>query len=157
VKTPLKVVIVALLLAAVGVIVGMKISKPDEIAVAAQATSPPMLTTPKAPETSPAISPVALPHLIDLGADKCIPCKAMAPILAQLRQDFDGQFNVTFIDVWKDRAAGEHYGVQMIPTQIFLDPTGKELFRHTGFYSRDEILAQWRELGYDFHAKVVAP
>lgn len=141
VKTPLKIIIVVLLLAAVGVIVGMKISKPEE--------------TPT--QAATAISPVALPHLIDLGADKCIPCKAMAPILAQLRQDFDGQFNVTFIDVWKDRAAGETYGVRMIPTQIFFDGNGKELFRHTGFYSRDEILAQWKNLGYDFHAKVVAP
>lgn len=141
VKTPLKIIIVVLLLAAVGVIVGMKISKPDE--------------TPA--QAAPAVAPVALPHLIDLGADKCIPCKAMAPILAQLRQDFDGQFNVTFIDVWKDRAAGETYGVRMIPTQIFFDGNGKELFRHTGFYSRDEILAQWKELGYDFHAKAVAP
>lgn len=140
-KTPLKIIIVVLLLAAVGIIVGMKISKPDE--------------TPT--QAAPTVAPVALPHLIDLGADKCIPCKAMAPILAQLRQDFDGQFNVTFIDVWKDRAAGETYGVRMIPTQIFFDGNGKELFRHTGFYSRDEILARWKELGYDFHAKVVAP
>ena len=42
------------------------------------------------------------------------------------------------------------YGVKHIPTQIYFDETGRELFRHEGFYSRDDILGKWRELGYTF-------
>ena len=89
-----------------------------------------------------------LPQLVDLGADKCIPCKMMAPILDELREKYKGRLHVTFIDVWKDPAPGRQYGIRAIPTQIFLDPAGEELFRHEGFFSKEDILAKWRELGY---------
>jgi thioredoxin 1 len=91
-----------------------------------------------------------LPALIDLGADKCTPCKMMAPILEELRATYDGEFEVVFIDVWKEPEAAREYGVSVIPTQLFLDASGDELFRHQGFYSREEILAKWTELGYKF-------
>jgi len=94
-----------------------------------------------------------VPRLVDVGADKCIPCIKMAPILDQLRRDFTGRMEVQFVDAWKSREEAASYGVQMIPTQIFYDSDGKELFRHTGFYSREEILGKWRELGYDFGTK----
>ncbi|GMW02772.1 MAG: hypothetical protein AMXMBFR84_39080 [Candidatus Hydrogenedentota bacterium] len=91
----------------------------------------------------------ALPKLIDLGAGKCIPCKAMAPILEALKSEFHGSFEVQFIDVWENPGAGEQYGIQLIPTQIFYDASGMERFRHEGFYSRDDILAKWKELGVE--------
>jgi thioredoxin 1 len=90
-----------------------------------------------------------LPKLLDLGANKCIPCKAMAPILEELKKDCAGKLEVEFIDVWKNPDAGKPYGIQMIPTQIFFDTNGKELFRHTGFLGKDDILAKWKELGID--------
>jgi thioredoxin 1 len=89
----------------------------------------------------------ALPRLLDLGADKCIPCKTMAPILEQLKVDYEGVLVVDFLDVWKQPAAAEPYGLKVIPTQIFFSADGSELFRHEGFYSREDILAKWRELG----------
>jgi len=89
----------------------------------------------------------ALPRLVDLGADKCIPCKMMAPILAELEKEYAGQLKVVFIDVWKNREEGARYGIRVIPTQIFFDANGKELFRHEGFYAKKDILAKWVELG----------
>ena len=91
-----------------------------------------------------------IPTLLDLGADKCVPCKMMAPILDELRETYSGRLDVVFIDVWKDRDAAREYGVSVIPTQVFLDADGKELFRHQGFMSREDILAKWAELGYEF-------
>ncbi|MFH1502849.1 MAG: thioredoxin family protein [Candidatus Eisenbacteria bacterium] len=91
-----------------------------------------------------------LPRLLDLGADKCVPCKAMAPILEEMRETFAGQLEVEFIDVWKARDAGTQYGVKVIPTQIFFDESGNELFRHQGFFSREDMLAKWSELGFTF-------
>ncbi len=88
-----------------------------------------------------------LPRLVDLGADKCIPCKMMAPILAELAKEYAGQLDVVFIDVWKDHDAGKSYGIQLIPTQIFYDAAGRELFRHEGFFSKKDILAKWAKLG----------
>jgi thioredoxin 1 len=90
-----------------------------------------------------------LPRLVDVGADRCIPCKAMAPILEQLRADYAGRLEVTFVDVWKSPERAEPYAVRTIPTQIFFGPDGRELARHQGFMSRDEILAQWKALGVE--------
>jgi thioredoxin 1 len=98
----------------------------------------------------PPAATAGLPKMIDLGADKCIPCKKMAPMLVALREDFTGQFDVVFIDVWKNRQAAVPYGIKLIPTQIFFDEDGKELFRHQGFYSRADILGTWARLGYAF-------
>lgn len=89
----------------------------------------------------------ALPRLVDLGADKCIPCKLMTPVLEALAKEYAGQLDIVFIDVWKNRDAGSRYGIQVIPTQIFFAANGKELFRHEGFFAKKDILKKWAELG----------
>jgi thioredoxin 1 len=94
-----------------------------------------------------------LPRLVDLGADKCIPCKMMAPILKELKSQYQGKLEVVFIDVWKNPDVGKAYRIQLIPTQIFYDSNDKELFRHEGFSSKEDILAKWKELGFDFDKK----
>lgn len=110
-------------------------------------------------ENIPAVEPdkaeqiKALPRLVDLGAGKCIPCIMMAPILKELKKEYAGTFNVEFIDVWKNPDAGRKYGIRMIPTQIFFDTAGKELFRHEGFFAREDILLKWKELGVDIEKK----
>ncbi len=103
--------------------------------------------TPAVPVT--VASARAIPRLVDVGADKCIPCKAMAPILAQLRTDYSGRLDVVFVDVWKYPDLAGSYSVRTIPTQIFFGADGRELARHTGFMSREEILAQWKSLGVE--------
>lgn len=109
-----------------------------------QTESTPAGPSPSAPAASAATGQ-RLPKLIDLGADKCIPCKMMAPILEELKKDYAGRMEVEFIDVWRHRDKAAEYGVQMIPTQIFYDASGKELFRRSGFIGREDILAKWRE------------
>jgi thioredoxin 1 len=141
----IKFAVVAALGLALGGVIALKNTTvarpPAENSVAIRDASPP-------PGLPAAVQP--LPRLVDLGADKCVPCRAMAPILDGLRQEYQGRFDVEFIDVWQHREAGERYGIRVIPTQIFLDAQGIELFRHEGFYSRDEILGKWRELGFEF-------
>jgi len=90
-----------------------------------------------------------LPRLLELGADRCIPCKMMQPILADLRKEYAGKLQVDFVDVWKNPAEADRYGVQIIPTQIFFDSNGKEVFRHLGFFPKEEIVAKFKELGID--------
>ena len=91
-----------------------------------------------------------LPRLLELGAHQCIPCKQMAPIIEALTQEFRGVLRVEFIDVWQaeNQERAKAYGIQSIPTQIFLDAQGRELWRHVGFISREDILNKWTELGY---------
>lgn len=142
-KTPMKILIVASLAVAVVAAVALKEGKrPVESKDAATA-----VTTGGASADS--ASRATLPRLVDLGAGKCIPCKKMAPILEELKKDYAGRMEVEFIDVWKNPDAGKAYNVEMIPTQIFYDATGKELFRHVGFFGREDILARWKQLGVD--------
>jgi len=105
------------------------------------------------PDAGPAaVSPVpaALPRLLDVGADTCIPCRAMVPVLAELRRDYAGRLQVDFIDAWKEPERAAVHNVYGIPVQIFFDPSGRELYRHVGFFSKADILAAWKKLGYDF-------
>lgn len=140
-KTPAKIAIVVLLAAAVAGAVLLKPNKTDTVAKAGPAASE---TGKAAPATG-----AKLPKLVDLGADKCIPCKMMAPILEELKKEYAGKMNVEFIDVWQNPDAGKALGVEVIPTQIFYDAQGKELFRHTGFFAKDDILGKWKELGVE--------
>lgn len=98
-----------------------------------------------------AVQKAKLPRLIDLGADKCIPCKMMAPILEELKSEYAGKFEVVFIDVWKDPEKGREYGIRVIPTQIFYDANGEEFFRHVGFFSKEDILKSFSEKGINFN------
>lgn len=100
--------------------------------------------------------PSKLPKLVDLGADKCIPCKAMAPILKDLKAEYAGRMDVEFIDVWKNPDAGKAYKIKLIPTQIFFDASGKERFRHEGFFGKEDILGKWKELGIDLEGRASA-
>ena len=118
-------------------------SNPAQSAVAANGTA-------EGPAAKAApVTTAKLPKLLDLGATKCIPCKMMAPILEGLKKEYAGRMNVEFIDVWQNPDAGQQYGIKLIPTQIFFDATGKELFRHEGFFGREDILGKWKELGVD--------
>ncbi|MBE3070079.1 MAG: hypothetical protein IMZ66_07565 [Planctomycetes bacterium] len=100
------------------------------------------------------VSPPAagLPRLVDLGSVSCIPCKMMAPILEELKKEYAGRLQVEFIDVNENAEAGPQYGIKLIPTQVFFDASGKERFRHEGFFSKEDILAKWKELGVDLAA-----
>jgi thioredoxin 1 len=71
----------------------------------------------------------------------------MAPILEELRKEYAGTLQIESIDVWKNPDAAKEYGIRVIPTQIFYDASGKELFRHVGFLSKEDILAKWKDLG----------
>lgn len=103
--------------------------------------------TPAMPVSTNVLAQIKLPRLLDLGADKCIPCKKMAPILSELKSNYVGQLEVEFIDVWKNPDAAKPYKIRLIPTQIFYAANGKELFRHEGFLGKADILTKWKELG----------
>jgi thiol-disulfide isomerase/thioredoxin len=84
---------------------------------------------------------------IEIGADRCIPCKKMQPIMKEIAAAFPDRVQVVFYDVWKDPAPGEKYGIQLIPTQVFLDQKGKEIARHVGLFPKEEILELLKKNG----------
>jgi len=108
----------------------------------------PHAKTTKAKSTpKPAPKQPALPKLVDVGAEKCIPCKMMIPVLDQLKKEYKGKLLVEFVDVWKTPAANTKYRVKMIPTQVFYDAKGKEIFRHEGYFPKEDIIAEFKKHG----------
>ena len=97
-----------------------------------------------------------LPRMVDLGSTTCIPCKMMTPVLDDLGKEYAGRMHVEFIDVNANPDAAKPYGIKLIPTQVFYDANGKELWRHEGFISKQDILAKWQELGVSFTAVSLA-
>jgi thioredoxin 1 len=88
-------------------------------------------------------------RLVELGSTSCQSCKAMHEELALLREECSGSIAVEEIDVWRDEEAGRRYGVNVIPTQVFLDAEGRELDRHTGFLARADIRARFAARGHE--------
>ena len=85
--------------------------------------------------------------MVDVGADTCVPCKMMVPIMKELEKEYAGKASILFIDVWKNTAEAVKYEVSVIPTQIFYDKDGKEISRHEGFMDKKSIVAMLDQLG----------
>ena len=87
------------------------------------------------------------PSLVDFGSVGCGPCDMMAPILDTLSEKYDGKANVQFVHVGEQPILAARFGIQSIPVQVFFDKTGKEVYRHTGFFPQDEIEKKLAEMG----------
>jgi thioredoxin 1 len=85
--------------------------------------------------------------MIDLGAKACVPCKMMAPIMEKMEKKYAGKAVIHFYDVWKDREPAIRFKIRVIPTQIFFDKDAKEVYRHEGFMSESDIVAQLTKMG----------
>src|SRR5512139_1802193 len=87
--------------------------------------------------------------MVDVGAKKCIPCKMMAPIMEKMEKVYQGKAAIVFIDVWENREQAGRFRISSIPTQIFFNAEGKEIFRHVGFMGEEAIVAQLKSMGVE--------
>ncbi len=87
--------------------------------------------------------------MVDIGAKACIPCKMMIPVIESLSEEYEGRAGIVFIDVWKNPKEAEKFGIRAIPTQIFYDKDGKEVMRHEGYFSKEEIIKALTRLGVE--------
>lgn len=87
--------------------------------------------------------------MVDLGAKKCIPCKMMAPIMAKLEKAYRGKADIVFIDVWENRGQAPRFKISAIPTQIFFNEKGDEVWRHVGFLDEKSIVDQLTKMGVE--------
>lgn len=92
------------------------------------------------------------PVLADFGRGMCIPCKIMKPILDKLADELKGKVHVLILDTGDYAYLARRHRIRVIPTQIFFDDAGKEIFRHEGFMSGEDILAKWKELDVDLNS-----
>ena len=87
--------------------------------------------------------------MVDLGAKECIPCKMMAPIMAKLEKAYEGKAQIVFIDVWENRDQAPRFNIRSIPTQIFFNEKGEEVYRHEGFLKENAIVEQLTKMGVE--------
>lgn len=80
------------------------------------------------------------PTVVEFGANNCVSCREMKPVLHALAQD--PRITVTDVDILKERAYISRYQIQLMPTQVFYDVQGRETGRHMGKISGDDILAR---------------
>ena len=87
------------------------------------------------------------PFLVDFGANSCIPCRQMRPVLKEVDKEYAGKTRVLIIDVYKYQDLAREHKIQLIPTLIFFDSKGKEAFRHMGVLDKEKIVAKLKEIG----------
>jgi thioredoxin 1 len=132
-----KLTIVLILLLVILAGVAWKLEQRQQAGVAAAGAEPPLA----------ALAAPKLPQLLEFGAGKCKQCKAMKPIIAALANEYEGRVRVREVDVFTHEAVARRYNVWTIPTQLFLDAEGNEVYRHEGFLPRADIIAQLNEMG----------
>ncbi len=93
------------------------------------------------------IGKAPIPKLLDFGRGKCIPCKAMAPILKELSEEYKDRVIIRIIEIDQERNLTGANRIRLIPTQIFFDAKNKEVLRHEGFMSKDDIKKVFQEMG----------
>lgn len=87
------------------------------------------------------------PTMVEFGATGCKPCDMMQPILKKLRKKYGDKLNILFIHVRDDQILAARYSIASIPVQVFFDKTGKEFFRHVGFFPQNEVEKKISEMG----------
>lgn len=90
-----------------------------------------------------------MPTMMEFGADWCGYCQQMKPVMREVRDDYEGKIKIINVDVDKNKQAAEKYNITAIPTQIFFDKNGKQVFRHEGVYTKDEIDSQLEKMGVE--------
>ena len=87
------------------------------------------------------------PLLVDFGANNCVPCRQLRPILKDLAKEQTGKAEILIIDVYKYKSLASEYKIQVVPTLIFFDKSGKEVYRHMGAWDKDSIVKKLAEIG----------
>ena len=93
------------------------------------------------------IAKVPLPKLLDFGRGKCIPCKAMAPVLKELSEEYKERVIIKIIEIDQDPNLTRANRIRLIPTQIFFDAKNQEIYRHEGFMGKEQIKAMFQKMG----------
>lgn len=128
------------LIAIVGGVVWWFVSRPPE---AKPEEEPAAVVTTHEPSKS------GQPILVALGGSAGPADMMMAAVLTALRQGFGRRLEIEFVNVGNNSELKAKYGVRITPVQIYYSPEGKELYRHTAYASEQQILDQWKKLGYD--------
>ncbi len=88
------------------------------------------------------------PALYEFGAKYCIPCKEMQKVMAELKPQYSDQVELRMVYSDEEKPLFEQYKIMLIPTQVFLDASGKEVDRHIGALPKEEVIKKLKELKF---------
>jgi thioredoxin 1 len=88
------------------------------------------------------------PAIYDFGSGRCLSCREMEKILDAVKGQYGQQVEVRLIYVDQDADLARRYKIMLIPTQVLVDASGQEVFRHLGLFPKDELVKKLRELQF---------
>jgi thioredoxin 1 len=88
------------------------------------------------------------PAILDFGRGLCANCKLMEQILGKIKERYGDQVEVRLLYIDKDEPIFRQYRIVIVPAQVFLDASGKEVFRHTGVFPLELLEQRLRELKF---------
>ena len=88
------------------------------------------------------------PALYEFGAGHCISCKDMEKVIAELKTTIGDKVEFRMLYADKEKPLFQQYKIMLIPTQVFLNAEGKEVDRHVGALTKDQVLAKLKELKF---------
>jgi thioredoxin 1 len=112
------------------------------------AKAPPAVEVAAAPSTPTA----GLPRMVEIGSDSCATCIAMQQVVADLRTHHADRLEVVSINLRQYPEQVKVWKVKFIPTQVFLDGQGRELYRHVGYLPRPAVEERFAALGFPLTA-----
>jgi len=80
------------------------------------------------------------PTVVEFGANNCVSCREMKPVLHTLA--LDPRIAVADVDILKERDYISRYQIRLMPTQVFYNAKGEETGRNLGKISAEDILAR---------------
>lgn len=90
-----------------------------------------------------------LPVIIDFASETCVPCQMQKPILEGISREYQGKLIVKILNIHEHSNEAEEYSIRVVPTQIFIDSSGKQVLRHEGLLYKKDIILILKEMGIE--------
>ena len=88
------------------------------------------------------------PAIYEFSRKLCPICRETEQVLLEVQGKYGEQFQVRVLYIDEDIKLFRQYQITIVPTQVFLDASGKEVFRHEGLFPREKLVVKLRELGF---------
>lgn len=88
------------------------------------------------------------PLIVDFGMNLCKQCIKQSEAMEEYKKAAAQKVDTRFVHVTKEAETAGAYKVMLIPTLLFFDKEGKEVFRQVGYMASADMVAKSKELGF---------